>query len=122
MVWLSTTAIPFVLGVCAPWLLQRFVGWWLDSGRGVALMIAVLCAIAIAFASLRPSDPWRSAWSVGAGGFAGSASLLSWNGPGTIWPIVLVVAAALSVAAALVGAGAVHWAWRAQRGKSSGTV
>lgn len=109
MTWLLTTGIPFVLGVCVPLLLQRFVGWWLDSGRGVALMIAVLCAIAIGFALVRPSRPWRSAWSVGAGGFAGSAALLSWNGPGTIWPIVLVVAAALSLTAAFAGAGLVYW-------------
>lgn len=109
MAWLSTTAIPFALGVCVPLLVQRSVGWWLDSGRGVALMIAVLGAIAIVFALIRPSRPWRSAWSVAAGGFAGSAALLSWNGPGTIWPLVLVFAAALSLMSAFVGASLVYW-------------
>lgn len=109
MARLWTVVLPFVFAFAWPFLLEAWVGWWLNSGRGVAFMAIVLGVLAALFALARPARPWPSAWAVAAGGFAGSAILLFRTGPGTIWPIVLVFAAALSIASALVGAGAVRW-------------
>lgn len=106
MARLWTVVLPFVLAFASPFALERPVGWWLNSGRGVAFMVIVLGVIAAVFALAQPARPWPSAWAVAAGGFAGSAVLLARVGPGTIWPIVLCLAAALSIAAAFVGAGA----------------
>lgn len=108
MARLWTVVLPFVFAFTWPFLLEGSVGWWLNSGRGVALMVVGLGVLAALFALGRPARPWPSAWAVAAGGFAGSAILLFRTGAGTIWPIVLVFAAVLSIAAALVGAGAVR--------------
>lgn len=104
-----TVVLPFVLAFVCPFALERSVGWWLNSGRGVIFMVVVLGVLAAVFALARPARPWPSAWAIAAGGFAGSAVLLTRVGPGTIWPIVLCFAAVLSIAAAFVGAGAVRW-------------
>jgi hypothetical protein len=103
-----TVVLPFVLAFVSPFVLESSVGWWLNSGRGVAFMVIVLGVLAALFALAQPARPWPSTWAIAAGGFAGSAVLLARVGPGTIWPIVLCFAAVLSIAAAFVGAGAVR--------------
>ncbi|HEY7789362.1 MAG TPA: hypothetical protein VIC33_02505 [Vicinamibacterales bacterium] len=97
--------VPFLLGGAAPLAVHRIAGWWLNSGRGVMLMLVIVFALGVLCAIARPAAAWRSAGALSVGASAGSAALLGWIGAGTIWPIALVVAAALSTAAALAGAG-----------------
>ncbi len=105
MAAISKSVVPFVVGAGVPVLAQQMVGWWLNSGRGVAIVLSGLAALAVIFAAIRPADGWRQALALALGSFTASAALLAWTGPGTIWPIVLVFVLALSVAAALAGAG-----------------
>ncbi|HVC20338.1 MAG TPA: hypothetical protein VNE16_09685 [Vicinamibacterales bacterium] len=108
MQWMSDAGLPFLVGLAVPVVVQRYVGWWLDSSRGVAVALVLLFALGVVFALGRPARPWRRAGALCVGAFAGSAAILFWNGPGTIWPIVLVMAAALSTFAVLAGAGVVQ--------------
>ena len=41
-------AFAFAGGVAAAVVSQILTGWWLNSGRGVAVMMAMLCALSIA--------------------------------------------------------------------------
>jgi hypothetical protein len=108
MARLRIVVLPFVLAFVCPFFLEPRMGWWLDSGRGVAFMMVVLGVLGAIFALASPARPWPSAWAVIAGAFFGSAILLFSTGPGTIWPIVLVVALSLSTTAALAGAAVVY--------------
>jgi hypothetical protein len=83
-------------------------GWWLNSGRGVAItafMLAVLAAL-VAARTLRWPFQARETAAVAAlwaGANVGMAVMLFRVGPGTIFPIVLGVGAGVSALA--VGAG-----------------
>jgi hypothetical protein len=110
MAAITKSIVPFIVGAAVPVLAQQTVGWWLDSGRGVAIVSSSLVVLAVIFAVLRPADGWRQALALALGSFAASAALLAWTGPGTIWPIVLVVAAMLLTLAALLGASAAYGA------------
>jgi len=97
------TAILFGAGFVVPVAVLRIEGWWLNSGRGVALALAILFALGAAAAVGRRERWPRRAGAVAFGSTVGSAAMLFRIGPGTIWPIVLVTAAALSAAAAFAG-------------------
>jgi hypothetical protein len=85
-------------------------GWWLDSGRGVAIVTTVLAVLAAAIASRSMTWPPRrgdiaDALALWAGANAGMAAVLFSVGPGNLFPIVLAIGAAIS-AAAVVGGSA----------------
>jgi hypothetical protein len=98
------SVIPLTIGLLTAMLLQMTGGWWLDSGRGVATTMAVLFGTAIGVC-LRSDAPRLQATAMCIGAIAGMTAVLFWIGPGTIWPIVLVVAAALTCTAVYAGAG-----------------
>ena len=94
----------FVLGFAVVPALQAVGGWWLNSGTGVLRTVLVLGTLGV-FASLwRSGRPWVRACAVWAGAISGTTVVLFWMGPGTIWPIVLVVAAGMTAAAVFGGA------------------
>jgi hypothetical protein len=95
---------PLTIGLLTAMLLQMAGGWWLNSGRGVATTMAVLFGTAIGVC-LRSDAPWFRATAMSIGAIAGMTAMLFRIGPGTIWPIVLVVAAALTCTAVYAGAG-----------------
>ena len=96
--------VPLTVGFLAAMLPQMAGGWWLNSGRGVVTTMVVLFGTAIGVC-FRSDAPWFRATAMSAGSFAGMVATLFWIGPGTLWPIVLVVAAALACAAIYAGAG-----------------
>ena len=96
--------VPLAIGLLTTMLLQMAGGWWLNSGRGVAATMAVLFGTAIGVCR-RSDAPWFRATAMCIGAIAGMTATLFWIGPGTIWPIVLVVAAALTCTAVYAGAG-----------------
>jgi hypothetical protein len=96
--------VPSVVGLVAAVSLYPAVGWWLNSGRGVVAATTVLFAAALVIC-LPSTERWRRAAALWIGALVGMAVTLFWSGPGTIWPIVMVVAAALAGAAIFSGAG-----------------
>ena len=85
-------------------------GWWLNSGRGVAITGTVLVLLAAATGFLVRSAPLSRGRVVAAaalwtGANIGFAVVLFTVGPGTVFPIVLAIGAGISAAA--VGAGSV---------------
>ncbi len=94
---------PFAIGLLAG-SLPQLAGWWLNSGRGVVTTMAILFVTAIGVCG-RSDTPWFRATAMAAGALAGMTGMLFWIGPGTLWPIVLIGAAALSCTAVLAGAG-----------------
>jgi hypothetical protein len=100
-------------------------GWWLNSGRGVAIAAAVLAVGASGIGvraltwpvqpsgAMMPSAFW-------AGANVGMAVMLFRAGPGTIFPIVLVAGAGISAfavaAGCLVGALLARWLSRRRSG------
>lgn len=112
---MSTTDIPksitlvekagwFVAGFAVIASLQATTGWWLNSGTGVLRAVLVLLALGGFAAVWRPPSPWVRAGALWAGAISGSAAVLFWMGPGTIWPIVLAAAAGLTAGAVFGGA------------------
>jgi hypothetical protein len=94
---------PFTIGLVTGWLTQLAGGWWLNSGRGVATTMAILFVTAIGVCG-RSDTPWFRAAAMVIGALAGMTVTLLWIGPGTLWPIVLFVAAALTCTAVYAGA------------------
>ncbi len=83
-------------------------GWWLNSGRGVAITALALAVLAALVATRALKWPFRAGEAAAlaalwAGANIGMAVMLFRTGPGTIFPIVLVVGAGISAIA--VGAG-----------------
>jgi hypothetical protein len=83
-------------------------GWWLNSGRGVAITAVTLAALAAVVAARTLSWPFRARETAAmavlwAGANVGMAVMLFRVGPGTIFPIVLGMGAGISALA--VGAG-----------------
>lgn len=93
----------FAVGLLVAILLQWIGGWWLNSGRGVVTTMVVLFGVAVVIC-LRSEAPWHRAGALWIGSIVGMAAALAWVGPGTIWPIVMVVAAGLTSASVFAGA------------------
>ena len=93
----------FVLGVLVIVALQTMDGWWLDSGQRVLRGCIVLFASGGFIGLWRSEEAWDRACALWAGAICGSTSVLLWTGPGSIWPIVLAFAAAISAAAVFAG-------------------
>lgn len=105
----------FFAGVVASLAVNVAGGWWLDSGRGVGVMLATLFFLGIAVGAVynrwgpQPrgafrSGGWRAATWLSVGAFFSSAAFLFHIGPGNIFPIVLFFTAALTAAAVFAGA------------------
>lgn len=83
-------------------------GWWLNSGRGVAITCITLAVLAALVAARTRTWPLRSrgaaaAAALWAGANIGMALVLFGAGPGTIFPIVLAIGAGISAAAVAAG-------------------
>lgn len=83
-------------------------GWWLNSGRGVAITGITLAVLAALVAARARTWPFRSqgaaaAAALWAGANIGMALVLFGAGPGTIFPIVLAIGAGVSAAAVAAG-------------------
>ena len=84
--------------------LQAVYGWWLNAGTDVLRTVLVLSAAGALAAFWRSGHPWVRARCLWAGAIAGTTAVLFWTGPGTIWPIVLAMAAAITAGAVFGGA------------------
>ena len=94
----------FVLGFAVVAILHAVGGWWLNSGTGVLRTVLVLLPLGVFVAIWRSSSPWVRACALWAGAMSGSTVVLLSIGPGTIWPIVLAFAAAITAGAVFSGA------------------
>jgi len=93
----------FVLGLAAAAFSYWMDGWWLNS-RESALRTTFGLFVIGALAALRRMDsPWAAGRALWLGAFIGMTTVLFRIGPGTIWPIVLVVGAGLTAAAVFTG-------------------
>ena len=97
-------AMLFVIAFAVVAAVQTLAGWWLNSGTGVLRTVLVLAALGVFAAFRRSGTLWMRACALWAGAISAMAVVLFWTGPGTIWPIVLVFAAAISGGAVLGGA------------------
>jgi hypothetical protein len=84
-------------------------GWFLNSATGIAAMAAVATALCAAASRAWPVATLWQAWTafVGGAALAFLAALFSF-GPGTIFPIVIVVGLAVIGSAALLGSAVVR--------------
>jgi hypothetical protein len=99
----SDTLVPLVIGAVSAASLQACTGWWLNSGTGVACTVALLFLLALCVGLWSPGSPWARAIALWAGAMTGLAASLWWIGPGTIWPIVLIVSSVLTACAVMAG-------------------
>src|SRR5438128_6228500 len=104
----------FVLGFAAMASLHAVSGWWLNSGTGVLRTVLVLLTLGVFAALWRTGNPWARACALWAGAISGTTVVLFSIGPGTIWPIVLTFAAAIT-AGAIFGGAAVGFALNKRR-------
>ena len=98
----------FLSGCIAVGAVQQLVGWWLNSGTGVAAML--VCLTAIACLAGRGSSEIRRARAIAlwSGAMVATTAILIVIGPGTIWPLVLLFAGVLLAGAVLLGI-ALRW-------------
>ena len=101
---LAEKGVWFVLGFAAVATSYVVGGWWLNSGTGVLRTVLGLLALGVFAALWRSGSPWIRACALWAGAISGSAAILFSIGPGTIWPIVLAFAAAITAGAVFGGA------------------
>ena len=94
MKW-ANVVFGFVAGVIAAVVSQILTGWWLNSGRGVTVMMAMLCALSIALVWLDRRAP-LALW---VGMVNATTVILFMVGPGTISPIVIAFAAVMGALA-----------------------
>jgi hypothetical protein len=103
--FLALIVLAATVAASAQWIVPT--GWWLNTGRGVALTSLVLALLAAAIAVAAPWPPSTRSFhgpvAVWAGANIGLAIVLFRVGPGNIFPIVLAFGAGISALA--VGAG-----------------
>ena len=105
----SETIVPLLMGALSVAYLQSRTGWWLNSGTGVVFTMAVLFLMAALIATWRAGSPWARARALWVGSMTGLAASLVWTGPGTIWPIVLIVSSMITACTVLAGSGVGRW-------------
>jgi len=101
----SETTVPVLVGALSAAYMQSWTGWWLNSGSGVAVTVAMLLLLAAFFASWTAESPWSRAIALWVGSMTGLAATLFWIGPGTIWPIVLVASSIITACTVIAGTG-----------------
>ena len=96
-------------GLLSAIYMQTVVGWWMNSGRGVAYTDAVFLGLAVVCGCLggRSTLLVRLA-ALWVGAQIGLVAVLFWIGPGTIWPLTILMGGIVSGVAMLVGGG-VGW-------------
>jgi len=107
----TQTCVPLIAGLSTAILTQPTDGWWLDSPRGVLLTLTSLFLVSVLVGRVQLGSRSLRAAALWGGAMAGLCVCLWWIGPGTIWPIVLVVAAGLT-GSAVAGGSVVGWLWR----------
>jgi hypothetical protein len=95
--------IPFAAGLVISVVINRLTGWWLNSGRAAGTMLVAEFVAAFVLAVWKSRGRKERIISWWAGGLAGMALFLFATGPGTIWPLALVVAAIVTAAPILAG-------------------
>jgi hypothetical protein len=90
----AETLGPLVTGAVSAAAMQGWTGWWLNSGAGVALV-----------GTSNTRSPWARPVALWVGCMTGLTASLFWVGPGTIWPIVLLVSSVLTAGTIMVGIG-----------------
>ncbi len=93
----------FGSGLLAVVSLHAVYGWWLNSGARVLGTLLVLLVLSAVVSLSGAKGHWDRAVALWLGAISASAAVLFWIGPGSIWPIALAVAAALSAGAVLAG-------------------
>lgn len=101
---------PLLTGAVSAAAMQAWTGWWLNSGTGVAWTLALLFLLGALVGTKDTQSQWAGPVALWAGSMMGLASSLFWLGPGTIWPIVLLVSSVLTGGTVVVGVG-VRWVW-----------
>jgi hypothetical protein len=88
--------------------------WFLNSGRAVVATMLCVCVAEVisGYPERDRRELMRGAAGVAGGGIVAMVVTLAVNGPGTIWPLVLIIGGALVIAAAFAGA-VVVWAFSA---------
>jgi hypothetical protein len=105
---LADTVPPLVVGLLVSIYVQTVTGWWLNSGRGAAATSGALFALAVFSSSFKAGSPRVRLWALWTGAQVGLVGYLFRQGPGTIFPIVIVSGAVLSAVAVAAGGG-VGW-------------
>jgi hypothetical protein len=99
----NARAVPLATGVASMVYVQIQTGWWLDAGARVLPTMLVLFVEAVVL-GLKGSGPLRTKEAtLWVGAMVGLTACLLYIGPGTIWPIVLVVSGIMTGAAVLLG-------------------
>jgi hypothetical protein len=110
----SETLVPLLTGAVSAAAMQVWTGWWLNSGTGVAWTLALLFLLAALVGTQHTLSEWAGPVALWAGSMMGLTISLFWLGPGTIWPIVLLVSSVLTAGTIMVGIGVRRvWAWLA---------
>jgi hypothetical protein len=108
----SETLVPLLTGAVCAAAMQEWTGWWLNSGAGVAWTLALLFLLALLVGTKDARSQWAGPMALWAGFMVGLTLSLFWLGPGTMWPIVLLVSSVLTADTIMVGIGARRvWAW-----------
>ena len=90
-------------------VVMHFVGggWWLDTGDRVRTMLTVLAAASFVVGVTSPITSPKNTWLPGlhfwTGFTVGMVVILFLSGPGSIWPIVLVIGSGMAGMVILVG-------------------
>jgi hypothetical protein len=95
--------VSFLLGIVIVIAVHQVTGWWLDSQFGVSVMSAVLVGVAMALTVQRGSSALQRVIALWIGVVGGMTGVLIRMGPGTIWPIVLVIGGVMTAAAIALG-------------------
>jgi hypothetical protein len=92
-----------IVGVVVVLITHSIFGWWLNSSAGVLATSLTLFVAGLVSAQQGSARDWSKGRALWAGTFLMMVGILMWTGPGTIWPIVLVIAAALTAGAICLG-------------------
>ena len=102
--WTTATRVGLLVAVIAGLVVsmtvQLTLGWWLDSGQGVA--VTTLTSFVATLVLFRA---WYQAVAFWAALLIGNLVILFSIGPGSIFPIVIVIGGTLTAGAVLAGWG-----------------
>jgi hypothetical protein len=95
--------VAFSAGLIVAITVNSTMGWWLDGATGVGVMLAAQFAAAFAVAAGSRQGRKQRAISLWTGSLVGIAVSLLFAGPGTLWPLVLIIASVTTAAPVLAG-------------------
>ena len=97
--------LPLATGVLAMVFMQSQTGWWLNEQARVLPTLAVLVGAAVLFGLKGERSDRSQQLTLWAGAMMGLTGWLAYVGPGTIWPIILLVSSVMTGAAVMIGTG-----------------